>query len=495
MSRLFQINMKIARLLFIGVALSASALRGAEYPQAILCGDYADPTILRDGEDYYMTHSAFVFTPGFLIWHSKDLIHWEPVARAMTQVIGSAYAPDLAKVNGKYYLYFPAAKKNWVITAEDMRGPWSKPMLLDVGRIDPGHAVGEDGKRYLFLSGGNRVPLSDDGLRVAGEIQKVYNGWEYPKDWKTEGSEMYLESPKIFRKGEYFYMVSAEGGTAGPPTSHMCVVARSTSINGPWENSPHNPLIHTYGADEQWWSKGHGTIIDDVNGNWWIVYHAYANGLHTLGRETLLDPIEWTKEGWPILAKTAPPLPPGGGTAGGMTLSDDFSGKQLGLQWTTWRNYAGISVRDGSLFLTAKGIAPSDARLLLATATDASYEVQVKVTIPSGTVGGLILFYNEKGFAGISSDGKQFALYPDSTPKPNPFGNHFFLKIVNRRNLCQFLASGDGKTWTSLSSAVDVSGMNHNKLGGFLAVRPALMAAGYGEAKFNQFQYRDLQMK
>lgn len=479
-------------LLFLFTLCSSVFGEPIDYPRAILRGDYADPTILRDGGDYYMTHSALVFTPGFLIWHSKDLVHWEPISRVMTGVTGSAYAPDLAKVNGRYYLYFPAAKKNWVTTAGNIRGPWSNPVKLDVGRIDPGHAVGEDGKRYLFLSAGNRVPLSDDGLSVAGAIKKVYNGWEYPKDWKTEGAEMYLESPKIFRKGDYFYMVSAEGGTAGPATSHMCVVARSRSINGPWENSPYNPLIHTYGADEPWWSKGHGTIIDDVNGNWWIVYHAYTNGLPTLGRSTLLDPIEWTKDGWPILAKTAPPLPNGGGIAGGMTLSDDFSGKQPGLQWTTWRDYAGISLREGSLFLTAKGTGPGDARLLLVTATDPSYEVQVEITVPSGAAGGLLLFYNEKGNVGISSDGQHFTLYPELVTKPNPFGNHLFLRIVNRRNLCEFLASGDGTTWVSLWSGIDVSGLDHNHLRGFLALRPALMAAGHGEVKFNRFDYKSL---
>jgi beta-xylosidase len=34
-----------------------------------------------------------------------------------------------------------------------MRGPWSDPIDLNLpAHIDPGHIVGEDGKRYLFLS-------------------------------------------------------------------------------------------------------------------------------------------------------------------------------------------------------------------------------------------------------------------------------------------------------------------------------------------------------
>lgn len=466
------------------------------WPRAILRGDYPDPSIIRNGQDYYMTHSPFVYTPGFMIWHSRDLMNWEPVARAMTDVVGSAMAPDLVKYGGKYYIYFPAAGKNWVIWASNIRGPWSKPIPLEVSGIDPGHAVDEDGKRYLFLSAGQRVLLSDDGLSVVGKKEQIYAGWEYPKDWKTEG--VYLESPKIFHRGEYFYLVSAEGGTAGPPTSHMVVAARSKSINGPWENSPYNPIVHTYSADEPWWSKGHGTVIDDVNGNWWIVYHAYQNGYYTLGRQTLLEPIEWLDDGWFRTAKTASPIAAVGvPVAHGMELSDDFSGKELGLQWMTWRNFdpKSIFLKNGSLHLVAKGIGPQDARLLLVTATDPSYEVQVEVMLEKGSIGGSILFYNEKAFAGMSCDGERFTIYKTATETSqyqNRFGSHFFLKIVNRKNACDFLASADGRDWATVQAGVDVSEMHHNNFKGFFALRPALMAAGSGEVKFKGFQYRNL---
>lgn len=482
----------------LSLAVSTAA-RSEEWPRAILRGDYPDPSILRDGSDYYMTHSPFYYTPGFLIWHSRDLLNWEPVARAMTEVVGNAMAPDLVKHDGKYLIYFPAAGKNWVIWSKDIRGPWSKPIRLDVGHIDPGHAVGEDGKRYLFLSDGTSVALSDDGLAVAGSLEKVYSGWEIPKEWKTEGKgEMFLESPKLCRKDGYYYMVSAEGGTAGPPTSHMCVVARSKSIHGPWENSPHNPLVHTWSADETWWSKGHGTLIDDVNGNWWIVYHAYENGFHTLGRQTLLEPVEWTPDGWIRPAKTAKPIVPGGAAvAHGMDLSDDFSGKSLDIQWTAWRDYdpKTVTLKDRSLRLTGKGSGPADARLLLATSPDRSYEMRAGVTLGTGSVGGLLVFYNEKAFAGITSDGKTLTVYKnaaESVAKPNPFGPHLFLKIINRNNVCEMLASGDGKSWTTLQNGVDVSGMHHNTFKGFLALRPGLMAAGEGETKFEHFQYNPI---
>lgn len=101
-----------------------------------------------------------------------------------------------------------------------MSGPWSDPVDLGIGKlIDPGHVVCEDGRRYLFLSAGKRVKLTADGLATDGAIETVYEGWRYPDDWITEAYA--LEGPKLFRRDDYFYLVSAVGGTGGPPTGHM----------------------------------------------------------------------------------------------------------------------------------------------------------------------------------------------------------------------------------------------------------------------------------
>ena len=257
--------MRLRSILF---SLAVAAMAAACAPKAtplktcIFPGDYPDPTILRDGNDFYMTHSSFTYFPALLVWHSTDLVHWEPVARAVEDGDYSIFAPDICKVNGKFYIYYPTSTgENYVVTADRPEGPWSAPVKLDVGGIDPGHVVAEDGNRYLYTNNGFVTPLTPDGLAAAGRPKKVYDGWPFPEEWETEG--FWLESPNLFKRGDWFYLVTAEGGTAGPPTSHMVVVARSKSALGPWENSPHNPLVHTYSADEFWWSKGHGTLIDD----------------------------------------------------------------------------------------------------------------------------------------------------------------------------------------------------------------------------------------
>lgn len=484
----------------ICLCLFCLLLEAQEYPKVIFPGDYPDPTIVRDGKDYYMTHSPFHYMPGFLIWHSQDLMNWKPITRIIPEYSGSAMAPDLIKHNGRFYLYYPASGTNWVVWADDIRGPWSKPKDLKVNGIDPGHVLGEDGKRYLFVSDGNNampmVQLSDDGLSVISKKKPVYAGWEFPKDWNTEG--LWLESPKLTKHGDYFYLTTAEGGTAGPATSHMVVSARSRNVGGPWENSPHNPIVHTYSADEPWWSKGHGTLIDDVNGNWWIVYHAYTKDCYTLGRSTLIEPIEWTEDGWFRTRREAPLIKPQKQIKEhGINLSDNFNGPKLGLQWTFWKEYApeALTLEKQTLWLDAKGDTPADSRLLLTTATDKNYEVQVEVHVGRNNTAGLLLYYSEKAYAGVISDGKTFTIYKDADnflKLPNRIGEKFTSKIQNQGNKIRIMVSKDSKNWIVLAENIDVSQMHHNNYGGFYALRIGLSSTGENRAGFRRFHYRNV---
>src|SRR3546814_13297604 len=93
-------------------------------------------------------------------------------------------------------------------------------------------------------------------------------------------------------------MITAVGGTAGPPTGHMVIAARSKSIHGPWENCPANPLVRTRSAVEKWWSRGHATLAEGPAGDWWSVYHGYENGYRTLGRQAPIEPEDWSDDGW-----------------------------------------------------------------------------------------------------------------------------------------------------------------------------------------------------
>jgi len=260
------------------------------YLNPIFAGDYPDPSILRDGDNYYIVNSSFDYYPGLLIWQSKDLINWTPAANALHKYIGSVWAPDLVKYKNKYYIYFPANNQIYVVAADSINGKWNDPVALHISGIDPGHVVDEKGRRYLYFPNGGYVPLSDDGLSVTGEMKHVYDGWPIPRDWTIEC--FCMEGPKLMKRGDYYYLTVAEGGTAGPATSHMVISARSKSPFGPWENSPYNPIVRTKSSVEKWWSKGHGTIFEDAKGKWSLVFHAYEKGFYNIGRQTLLLTVE-----------------------------------------------------------------------------------------------------------------------------------------------------------------------------------------------------------
>jgi xylan 1,4-beta-xylosidase len=473
----------------------------------IMAGDHPDPSILKDGADYYMTFSTFDSYPGLVIWHSRDLVNWRPIGPALHKNIGSVWAPELCKHDGRYYLYIPTKGPNtsWVIWADRIEGPWSDPVDLNLpNHIDPGHAVGEDGSRWLFLSGGDRVRLADDGLSRIGEPEHVYDPWRYPSDWVVEGFAP--EGPKITRHGDYYYMVTAVGGTAGPPTGHMVIAARSKSIHGPWENCPANPLVHTKSAGEKWWSRGHATLVEGPAGDWWSVYHGFENGYWTLGRQALLDPIEWTDDGWFRMTggDLSQPIakPEGGAVAGshGMALSDDFKTLALGAKWNFFKPAPDerdrARVENGALLLAARGKAPSDSTPLLLIAGDQAYRFECDIEIAPGGVAGLILFYDEKLYCGLGFDGEKFVThqYGIERGRPaNPHGRSMRMRVTNDRHIVTYDTSGDGgKSWHRFDRGMEVSGYHHNVRGGFLMLRPGLYSAGAGEARFRNFTFEAL---
>lgn len=475
----------------------------------IVPGDHADPSILKDGDDYYMTFSSFEAYPGVVIWHSRDLVNWQPIGPTLTKSIGSVWACELIKHNNRYYIYIPARfpdyRSTYVIYADDIRGPWSDPIDLKLpNHIDPGHAVGEDGKRYLFLSGGDRVRLTDDGLATDGAVEHVYDPWRYPEDWVVEGFAP--EGPKITRHGEYFYQITAVGGTAGPPTGHMVIVARSRSIHGPWENHPGNPIVRTQTAAEKWWSRGHATLVEGPGGDWWMVYHGYENGFWTLGRQTLLDPVEWTKDGW-IQARggdlSQPIRKPARGKSSpqGMPLSDDFSSNRLGSLWGFYSpgpdEMSRVKYLDKALQLTGKGTQPNDCSPLCFIAPDVAYRVSVDIELRDEAQAGLLLFYNKRLYCGLGFDSRGLVMHRYGLERRNarPAGvdRRLHLRIENNRHIVTIHHSLDGERWSKFGVQMEVSGYHHNVAGDFLSLRPALYAAGKGAAVFRDVRYQALE--
>ena len=303
----------------------------------------------------------------------------------------------------------------------------------------------------------------------------------------------------LFDKAPYYYMTTAEGGTGGPSTSHMCVSARSLHPNGPWENSPYNPIVHCDSDEEQWWTKGHGTVVEDHEGKWWMIYHAYEKGNHNLGRQTIMQPLKWTEDGWYVVDDSKdfsyirPAHPP---------LSDDFQGEKLGWQWQFNRtiDYSKFSVGNGALTLRGQGDHFKVSNLCGVAPMDKEYSTVVYMEPGDGAVGSFTYCYHTyedrfmySGFRyGNGTLYFRVDMYNRELVLPLPEApKGLYLRMDKVRQNVRFYYSTDGENWTKVEVSLDVTGYNHNVIGGYGAPRITLGAEGTGEVVFRRFRYTE----
>ncbi len=480
----------------IGGSLSTNASnRKATYLNPVLGGDHPDAGAIRVGNDFFLTHSSFDYAPGLPIWHSRDLVNWTLAGAALKKYYGSVWAPYLCEHEKHFYIYFPCNNQLHVVHAANPLKPWSEPINLNVSAIDPAH-IAANGRRYLYFAGGNMLELSSDGLSVKKAARRVFDPWPIPGDFRVEC--LCLEAPKIFQRGEYFYLNVAEGGTAGPPTSHMVVSARSKNPDGPWEYSPYNPIAHTASSDDRWMSVGHGRLVEAADGSWWMTAHAYENGFRSLGRQMLLLPIEWTKDAWFRVPrgithdKRIAMMKSGTAQKRHSDFADDFSAPELGLQWQFWRDFdrSRFQTGDGRLVLSAKGNSPANSSPLTYVTGDHSYSFDVDVECEPGCEAGILLFYNPEHAFGIRMGPEGIGVSLSGwIQETGVKASRATLRIVNRRQEVDFYYRLQGGEWKRTLESAEVAGVNHNVLDGFLSLRPALYACGSGHATFRSFRH------
>jgi xylan 1,4-beta-xylosidase len=325
-----------------------SKANALSYANPVLPGMHPDPTVCRVGDDFYLACSSFEYFPGVPIFHSRDLVSWRQLGHVLTRPSqldlsdapssGGIYAPTLRHHDGRFYLVTTlVGRGNFVVFAEDPAGPWSDPMWLDEEGFDPSLAFLDEQMFYTRAGPGSDDdhPLvyqaEVDGLALAGEPRVIWQG--------TGG--VWTEGPHLYRRGRWYYLVAAEGGTS---YDHSVVVARSTRPDGPFEPSPHGPVVtHRDRPEHPIQAVGHADLVDLADGSTWAVLlgiRPVGGRHHHLGRETFLAPVEWGEDGWPRidqleLTMERPPLPRDSPLG---TVPDDFSGQGLSPSWVFVRN-------------------------------------------------------------------------------------------------------------------------------------------------------------
>lgn len=352
------------------------------YRNPILPGFYPDPSICRVGEEFYLVNSSFEYFPGVPIFRSRDLVHWEQLGHVLTRESqlpldgipssSGIWAPTLRHHDGRFYLIvtFMRASGRPVhlfLSADRAEGPWSDPAVIE----EPGHGIDpslffdDDGRVYLTTHGSTSGDESDSGLvqcefdprvgTVIGETRMLWRG--------TGG--ICAEGPHLYKIDGRYYLLAAEGGTS---YGHMVTIARSDSPWGPFESCPHNPVLSNRSVGRGVNATGHGDLVQDVAGRWWMVHLGIrpVNCHHALGRETFLAPVTW-EDGWPragvggaTLLEMQGELPPECPVSAPPSR-DDFDETSLAHRW----NFRGLPA-EGSWSLSDR---PGHLRLTGTAAT------------------------------------------------------------------------------------------------------------------------------
>lgn len=299
-----------------------------EFRNPILSGSHPDPSICRVGPDLYLVTSSFEWFPGLPVFHSRDLVHWRPLGHVLDRPSqlpldgirpsGGLYAPTIRYHDGTFYVACTlvdgtAETGNFIVTASDPSGPWSEPYWLgEPSSFDPSLLFDDDGRVWFHATrptdsaGHTEIwlrELDPASLKLTGPEHVIWQGALRDAVW--------AEGPHLYRIGDFYYLLAAEGGTA---LDHAVCVARSTRVTGPYQGNPRNPVLtHRHlGADHPIGATGHADLVQTADGHWWAVLLAIRPG-GNLGRETFLTPVGWA-DGWPLIPGVheieTGPLPP-----------------------------------------------------------------------------------------------------------------------------------------------------------------------------------------
>lgn len=316
----------------------------------ILRGFNPDPSIVRVGDDFYIATSTFEWFPGVQIHHSRDLINWRLLTRPLNRpsqlnMLGDpdscgVWAPCISYDKGLFYLIYTDVKRygrtsqpgsigaglrdmhNYLVTCQTIDGDWSDPIYLNSSGFDPSLFHDGDGRKYLVnmlwdhRPGKNRFggivlqEYSTAENKLVGERYNIFNGT----------SLGFTEAPHLYKRDDYYYLITAEGGTGW---GHAVTMARSRDLLGRYALHPDTYILSARNhPNAKLQRAGHADLVEAQNGDTYMVYLCgrplHNRGRCTLGRETAIQRMVWGEDDWlytenqdalPQLETSAPELP------------------------------------------------------------------------------------------------------------------------------------------------------------------------------------------
>ncbi|UOQ44034.1 glycoside hydrolase family 43 protein [Halobacillus salinarum] len=474
----------------------------------ILPGFHPDPSIVRVGDDYYIATSTFEWFPGVQIHHSKDLKHWRLLTYPLTRQSqlnmignidsGGVWAPCLTYSDGRFYLIYTDVKSrrgafkdthNYLVTAENIDGPWSDPVYLNSSGFDPSLFHEDDGSKWLVnmiwdhrpgtnsFAGIALQEFSVEENRLIGPVKNIFKGT----------SVGLTEAPHIYKRNGYYYLMTAEGGTG---YGHAVTVCRSKSLEGPYEVDPENPVLTSDRSKSMLQKAGHGSLVETKSGEWYMAHlcgRPIKESQCVLGRETALQKCYWTGDDW--LRVEGGPYPKT--SVSGPALEsfefekeskrDDFDHDELSLHWNALRrpfteDWISLTERPGYLRLKGQeSMSSMHRQSILARRLD-SIHANVETSVQYEPehfqqMAGLIFYYDTKDYVYLrvthhEEQGmclgviqSKYGHYEELLEKEItlPGQTSYYLKASVTHEWLSFYYSLDGENWDQVGEAIDFS--------------------------------------
>ena len=511
----------------------------------ILRGFHPDPSIIRVGEDYYIATSTFEWWPGVRLHHSRDLKNWEQIEYPLSRLsqldlrgVGASqgiWAPCLTYDQGTFYLVYTVVRsfycnmydtENYLVTSDNIHGPWSEPVALNNFGFDPSLFHEEDGRKYMVsMVTDHRVPKKYAGRLVLQEYDPEKKAMTGPVRDIYRGEKIFLEGPHIYKRQGWYCLFAADTGTG---EGHGQSVLRSRDIWGPYEmlkenhgeqreeNEAFSILTSRHYEDILLQKSGHGDLVETPGGEWYMVHlcgRAFADRnpadagrfpnsrRYMMGRETAIQKILWREDGWPVLEAggTTPqnevPVPKEVSEevlcrreAASPLVRDDFEEKALSLDYQSLRipmdeHYLSLRARPGWLRMYGRsGLSSRFSQTLIARrmreyCMEASACVEFEPEVFK-QMAGLIFLYDcdnylylhisrdedvGKCITLLKAENKKYEYLTDYIPVREK--EALYLKMETRNAMTRFYYGYSEKDWQEIGPLINASFLSDEACG------------------------------
>lgn len=500
-------------------------LPDGSYRNPILAGFFPDPSITRAGDKFYLVNSTFAYFPGIPVFESSDLVHWRLLSHVLERpeqlpfqglrISRGVFAPAIEHHDGVFYVLNTLVDSggNFIATAKSAAGPWSDPVWLpEIEGIDPSLFVDADGKAYVLNNGapdeqpryeGHRAIWMQEfdlkRMKLVGPRRVLVNGGV-----DISKKPIWIEGPHIFKRGDWYYLSCAEGGTS---VNHSQVILRSKSVWGPYTPYEKNPILTQRDLPKERANPiinaGHADLVEAPDGTWWATFLAsrpYDGVNYNTGRETYLLPVSWHNE-WPMILEPGKPIPyvtsapklpnvirDAAALSGNFTWRDEFDARTLNGAWlqvrAPARQWYDFTAERGRLQMVATSERLDGAgnpAYLGRRQQHLGFETSTALRLPKqpGVAAGIAAFQNSEYwyFLGARRVGESVQIFLEKksgatvrqvatkTLKPAPKGD-LELKIAGQGRDYSFYYKGEG--WQALVENDDGSILSTEVAGGFV---------------------------